>query len=256
MISNAKLKHFANFRLAKNCADENVFVVEGEKMAGEALRSNFRIKALCATYDWLDNNQDKVAERLSLCDIYEVSEMELKRISNMQTPNKVWILVQKPDESHLETVLSGLVLVLDRIQDPGNMGTILRIADWFGVRHVVCSRDTVNYLNPKVVQASMGSIFRIQVHYTDLESFLTMSHNKGITVYGAFLGGADIYNSPIKPNAVLVIGNESKGISKNLESCITHKISIPNFGGTCESLNASVATGIICAEFRRREKSQ
>ncbi|MBR5029341.1 MAG: RNA methyltransferase, partial [Bacteroidales bacterium] len=252
MISNAKLKQFASFRLAKNCAAENVFVVEGEKMAYEALLSGLRIRALCATDQWLADNSEKVAEQVSPYDIYEVSDAELERLSNMQTPNKVWLLVQTPEESPLETALGGLSLVLDRIQDPGNMGTILRIADWFGVRHVVCSHDTVNYLNPKVVQASMGSVFRTQVHYAELETFLTMSHNRGIAVYGALLDGVDIYHAETQSDAVLVIGNESKGISKELERLITHKISIPNYGGTCESLNASVAAGILCAEFRRR----
>lgn len=255
MISGAKIKQFAGFRQQKKCKDENVFVVEGDKIAREALLSDIEIKAVCATGSWIDANRSLLAQRLSQYDIYEVSEEELKRIGNLQTPNSVWLLAEQPKEQSIKMAFGGLTLVLDHIQDPGNMGTILRIADWFGIRHVVCSNETVNYLNPKAIQASMGSIFRTQVHYTDLNDFLRMCQDKGITVYGATLDGGDVYQTQLQRDAVLVIGNESRGIETELEGLITQKIAIPNFGGTCESLNASVATGILCSEFRRRDKS-
>ena len=144
---------------------------------------------------------------------------------------------------------NGFVLALDRIQDPGNMGTILRIADWCGIRHIVCTADTVDYLNPKVIQASMGSFLRVGVHYGDLEEYLAQSKTHGKTVYGAVLGGDNVFETPLNDNAVLVIGNESKGISSQLCELVDKKIAIPNWGGTCESLNASVACAILIAQL-------
>ena len=254
MISNAKLKYLASFKQAKNRAESNVFIVEGEKIVREALLSDIVVEAVCATADWLNANSQFWHGRVNPDNVYEVSDEELSRISLQKTPNKVWLLALQPQMPQLSTAFDGLVLALDRIQDPGNMGTILRIADWFGIRDVVCSPDTANHLNPKVVQSSMGSVFRIRVHYTDLEKFLGQCADKGKCVYGAMLDGEDVYHAELSANAVLVIGNESKGIGSEVAKHITKKIAIPNIGGTCESLNASVATGIFCSEFRRRKQ--
>lgn len=253
MISNAKLKYCASFKLSKNCAAEKVFVIEGEKIAREALAANIPLRMVCATADWLERNAQLISEKIADANIFEISEPELERISNLQTPNKVWLLAEQPQQPELQSDSKGLTLVLDHIQDPGNMGTIIRIADWFGIRRVVCSTNSANYLNSKVVQASMGSIFRTEIHYTDLPVFLEKCQGKDIPIYGALLDGDNIYEIPLETNALIVIGNESKGIGKETEKYITHKVSIPNFGGSCESLNASVATGIICSEFRRRQ---
>ena len=251
MISNAKLKFLAGFKQAKNRAESNVFVVEGDKIVREALLSDVVVEALCATAEWLDSNRHTVSQRVNPEVLYEVSDEELSRISMQKTPNKVWLLARQPQPTPADPAAEGLVLALDRIQDPGNMGTILRIADWCGVRHIVCTPDTVDYLNPKVVQASMGSVFRTQVHYADLEEFIVQCQKNGKATYGAVLGGKNVFETTLSDNAVLVIGNESKGISPELAGKL-EKLSIPNWGGTCESLNASVATGIFCAEFRRR----
>lgn len=254
MISNTKLKYLASFKQAKYRAESNVFVVEGEKIVRETLLSDLEVEALCATADWLGANSQLWHGRVNPDKVYEVSDEELSRISLQKAPNKVWLLAVQPRVLSADPATNGFVLALDHIQDPGNMGTILRIADWCGIRHIVCTADTVDYLNPKVIQASMGSFLRVGVHYGDLEQFLAQSKTHGKTVYGAVLGGDNVFETPLNDNAVLVIGNESKGISSQLCALVDKKIAIPNWGGTCESLNASVATGIFCAEFRRRKQ--
>ncbi|MBR1798752.1 MAG: RNA methyltransferase [Bacteroidales bacterium] len=233
-ISKAKLKELAAYKQAKHCDEDNLFVVEGEKMAAEALHSKVSILAICATSEWLDANT-----QLPHCNVFEVDKPQLERLSLMRTPNKVWMLIDRNLPPFHST--STLSLALDHIQDPGNMGTLLRTADWFGVRQVVCSADTVSVFNPKVVQASMGAIFRTKVEYTDLPQWLDSC---GKDIYGAVLNGQTECRCSTRPS-VLVIGNESRGISAEVLAKITHRITIPNIGGTAESLNAAVAAGIL-----------
>jgi TrmH family RNA methyltransferase len=239
MISKNRLKELAAYRMQKRCDEEGVFVVEGPKMAAEAMASSFTIRVVCATSEWkVQSGKWK--------EYYEVSEGELERLSNMKTPNQVWMLVERGDNSSLLTPNSSLILALDRIQDPGNMGTIMRTADWYGIRHIVCSKDTVSCYNPKVVQASMGAVFRTKVDYVDLPQWLAEC---SMPVYGASLQGKPIsdhltLNTKHSP-AVLLIGNESRGISPEAMAKVTHPVLIPNIGGTAESLNASVAAAIL-----------
>ena len=235
MISKNKLKELAAYRMQKRCDEEGVFVVEGPKMAAEAMASGFTVRVVCATNEW----------SAGCGEFYEVTQAELERLSNMKSPNQVWMLVERPVESGEPRVESGkLVLALDKIQDPGNMGTIMRTADWYGIRHIVCSKDTVSCYNPKVVQASMGAVFRTRVDYVDLPQWL-----KGCDrdVYGASLHGKDIstFNFQLSTPRVLLIGNESRGISPEAMAQVTHPVLIPNIGGTAESLNAAVAAGIL-----------
>ena len=237
MISKNKLKELAAYRQQKRCDEEAVFVVEGPKLAAEAMASGFAVKVLCATAEsgeW----------RVESGEFYEVSQAELERLSNMRTPNQVWMLVERPDNSSPITHHSSLVLALDRIQDPGNMGTIMRTADWYGIRHIVCSQDTVSCYNPKVVQASMGAIFRTRVDYVDLPQWLA---GCGMPVYGATLDGEPIteLSSRNTEPSVLLIGNEGRGISAEALAAVTRPVTIPNRGGTAESLNASVAAAIL-----------
>ena len=241
MISKNKLRDLTAYRLQKRCDEEAVFVVEGPKMAAEATASGFVVRVVCATGEWLSAHADSTVAG----DVYEVSNAELERLSNFKAPNQVWMLVEREVASGQRPMSSGqLVLALDCLQDPGNMGTIMRTADWFGVRHIVCSRDTVNCYNPKVVQATMGAIFRTQVDYVDLPQWLAAC---GMPVYGASLQGAPLstYNYQPSTPKVLLIGNESRGISPEAMAAVTHPILIPNIGGTAESLNASVAAGIL-----------
>lgn len=245
MISKNKLKELAAYRLQKRCDEEAVFVVEGPKLAGEALASGFGIRTVCATAEWREEN----GERSMACgEFYEVTEAELERLSNMKAPNQVWMLVERKGLDDFKDLgdSEGLVLALDRIQDPGNMGTMMRTADWYGIRHIVCSKDTVSCYNPKVVQASMGAVFRTRVDYVDLPQWLA---GCGMPVFGATLNG-----EPLTPGAelvsdshpaVLLIGNEGRGISEEALAAVTRPVTIGNIGGTAESLNASVAAAIL-----------
>lgn len=244
MISKAKLKELCSYRQQKRQDEEGVYIVEGTKMAAEALHWGAEVLCVCATAEWkAESGMWKEGS-----DYYEVSQAELERLSLMRTPNQVWMLVKRAEGGKCYAVASGnnstLILALDRLQDPGNMGTIMRTADWYGVRHIVCSRDTVSCYNPKVVQASMGAIFRTKVEYVDLPQWLAAS---GMPVFGASLQGKELstYQFPLTTPSVLLIGNESRGISQEAMEHVTHPVLIPNRGGTAESLNAAVAAAIL-----------
>jgi TrmH family RNA methyltransferase len=194
---------------------------------------------------------------------FEIKATELERISALSTANEVIAVCEIPgydlNALNADSLKGKLTLVLDDIKDPGNLGTIIRIADWFGIENIVCSNETVDSFNPKVVQATMGSVSRIKVYYADLEEFLKVQSSKlKVPVYGALLEGKNIYNEKLSSEGFIVIGNESRGISESIQALITDKISIPSFshyksnGGEAESLNAAIATSIICSEFRRR----
>lgn len=244
MISKAKLKDLASYRLQKRQDEEGVFVVEGPKLASEALACGAEVLCVCATSEWpmaSDQWPDGV--------FYEVNQAELERLSLMRAPNQVWMLVRRMENGLWPVGGDGspLILALDRLQDPGNMGTIMRTADWYGVRHIVCSRDTVSCYNPKVVQASMGAVFRTRVDYVDLPQWLS---GCGMPVYGATLDGERIERSgqwavDSGQKAVLLIGNEGRGISPEAMAAVTRPVTIPNLGGTAESLNAAVAAAIL-----------
>lgn len=266
MISKSKLRDIASYKLQKNCDAERVYVVEGPKMCGEAWREKKSIRTVVALPEWFEEVQNEwgfewgrlrgAANESGMVrwhgmDIYEAAAEELERISSMKTPNKVWMLVERESESQQPVLGEGPVLVLDRIQDPGNLGTILRTADWFGIRQVVCSRDSASCYNPKVVQASMGGVFRTHICYTDLVPLLKEAAERSLPVYGAMLNGESLFSTILERNGLLVIGNESRGISSEVASLVTKRVTIPNVGGTCESLNAAVATALFCAEWVR-----
>ena len=248
-LSKNQLKNLAAYRLQKRCDEEGVFVVEGVKMCSEALQSGFAIRTVCGTADFLAAYGNKMGQ---CSEVYEVNAEQLERLSNQRTPNKVWMVVErKIQNSKFKIQNSNLLLALDGLQDPGNMGTIMRTADWYGIRRIVCSRDTVNCYNPKVVQATMGAIFRTEVIYCDLAEWLGNAAKEGYTTYGALLDGVPYQTAALQRPAVLVIGNEGKGISGEVAASVQHRLTIPNIGGTCESLNAAVATAILCSEFYR-----
>jgi TrmH family RNA methyltransferase len=187
-----------------------------------------------------------------------VSEKTMQRISSLKTPQGILALVKIPkSEFFVEAHNTGLVLVLDTIKDPGNLGTIIRIADWFGITDIVCSESSVDCYNPKVVQASMGSVFRVNMHYLELGDMLFKAQQLKIPIYGSTLHGTNLYTEDLKPAGILVMGNESEGISAHLLKFIDHKITIPHGNlneSSTESLNVAVATGIICAEFFRTNR--
>ena len=247
MISKTKLKELTVYKQQKVCDEQSVFVVEGVKSCQEALAANWPLRIVCATNSWLSQHP-----ALPLgTEVFEADDAALQRLSSLRTPNEVWMLLQRPANQPPTT--AGLVLAVDHLQDPGNLGTIIRTADWFGVRHIVCSEGTVSCFNPKVVQATMGGIFRTNVAYTPLPEYL---QGCGRPVYGAMLHGNSIWDtdSPLRlppQGAVLVIGNESRGITPEVQRCLTASVTIPNPGGTAESLNASVACAILLAELLR-----
>jgi TrmH family RNA methyltransferase len=247
MLSKNTVKYINSLKTNKFRNKYNKFIAEGPKIVGELLRSQFDVESVYAVGQY-KSITDKT-------EITEISEQELKRISSLKTPNQVLAVVNIPDtKTDSDSLKNELVLVLDDINDPGNLGTIIRSADWFGVRHIVCSNNTVDVYNPKVVQATMGSFIRVKTIYTDLNKFFT---NLSFTppVFGALLKGKNIFKMKLPPEGFIIIGNESKGISGNLKQFITHPVMIPSFAQieSAESLNASVATSIILAEFRRQQ---
>jgi len=211
-----------------------VFIAEGVKIVSELTEGGFAIKKIYAIKDWIDQNTNVKNATL-------IQEEELKKISNFETPNKVLAIVHQKKKNDIPSLENKITLVLDGIQDPGNLGTIIRTADWFGVKNILASDDTADVYNSKVVQATMGSIARINIFYTDLKSVLS---TQNILVCGAVLNGEKISDTTSLKECLLIIGNESKGIRNEIQPYIQKRISIPGVGNT-ESLNAAVATGII-----------
>ena len=250
MISKAQIKRISSLRQAKFRDEEKVFVVEGVKIVQELLESQISIKTICATKDWIEENINK-ASKLSK-EIIEVSQEELKKISSLTTPNQVLAVLNQIEEKEIK-YKENYVLVLDEIKDPGNLGTIIRIADWFGIENIVCSEDTVDLYNPKTIQSTMGSFLRVNVSYKDIH--LMLSNLQDFPIYGTIVEkGMNIYETNLEREGIIIIGSESHGISPQIRPLITHPITIPSFskGQGPESLNASIATSIICSEFRRK----
>jgi TrmH family RNA methyltransferase len=256
MLSKNKIKFINTLKKKKTRNETALFLAEGEKIVKELLNSDMAIEMVCARAAFIKKIGE--VERNRINEIIEVTDHELKKISNLKTPNEVLALVSIPSyEININNIKNSLTLGLDQINDPGNLGTIIRIADWFGIKDIVCSLDTVDIYNPKAVQATMGSISRIRVHYTDLNIFineLINTHNH--KVYGCFLEGENIYKKTLDNKALVLMGSESHGISNELKNLILDKLYIPNFSPgnsfKSESLNVSIATGIVCSEFRRR----
>jgi len=257
VLSKNKTKLINSLKTKKYRDKHNLFLVEGEKLVGELLEWGQGIELLAATSQWLKKNT--VIASPGEMDIEEVTEEELKNISTLVTANKVLAIARKKDfEDTAFDFDSELTLYLEDIQDPGNFGTILRMADWFGIRTVFCTPDCVDQYNPKVVQSTMGAIFRVRVIYMERTEFFESINRSGATpyVYGTFLDGEDMYQVPLSKNGIIVIGNESRGISEEMTAFTNRRITIPPYSmsGSAgqESLNAAVAASIVLAEFRRR----
>jgi RNA methyltransferase, TrmH family len=237
-LSKAKQKWIRSLQLKKNRDQEMVFVVEGEKSVLEGLSSYAQHLELLVS---IDSFSSQIPSEF-LSKTFTVTTKDLEQISELKTPNKC-IAVFKRLNTSLQ--LNQLTIVLDGIQDPGNMGTILRLADWFGVKQLVCSKDTVDCYNSKVIQSSMGAIYRIPVHYMDLASYLTNTEQKK---YGAMLNGKNYKETDYPKDAILIMGNEGKGVRPEIEALIDFPITIPRFG-EAESLNVATATAILLAEI-------
>jgi TrmH family RNA methyltransferase len=256
MLSKNKIKLIKSLELKKYREKENLFVVEGDKLAKELfLSSKYNISSLFATQEWLKQNPN--FEKYFPRDTSIISKDDIKKISALTTPQDVICLAELHKTEQQEIKYNDqLVLVLDRIQDPGNMGTIIRVCDWFGIDNIICSPDSVDFYNQKVIQASMGAVFRVNVIYRELDPLFKSIQHLNIPIYGATLDGENLYNSKLTENGILIMGNESKGIDNCLIPYINKKVFIPFFpkdNKRSESLNVGVATAIICAEFRRRQ---
>ena len=250
MLSKNDIKNIKSLELKKFRDEKRLFVAEGHKLVGELL-GVFKCVLLVATQEWLGSHSRIPADRIEA-----VTPDELKRASLLRAPQDVLGVFCIPAYSQTmkEAASDNLVLALDDVQDPGNLGTIIRLADWFGIKDIFCSRGTADIYNPKAVQATMGAIARVRIHYTDLAKELTALPDS-VPVYGTFLEGDIIYDTTLSANGVIIMGNEGNGISKEVGKTVNRKLFIPAWpagAATSESLNVAIATAIVCSEFRRR----
>lgn len=254
MISKNKIKYIHSLEQKKTRRQEGVFVAEGFKVVGDMMAAGHKPQFIVATAEWLRNNPVE-------CETCEVTDEELRKTSLLQHPQQVLATFPLPSYSiSTEDIAKGnsLYLALDGVQDPGNLGTIIRIADWFGIDTILCSRDTVDAFSPKVVQATMGSIARVHIIYCDLAEYLT-SLPTGTPIYGTLLDGENIYDKSLSNRGIIVMGNEGNGISPAIRSLVNERLLIPSFPPdrpTAESLNVAIATAIVCAEFRRMKNKE
>lgn len=239
-ISKSQLKIITSLSQKKYRQKHQLFIAEGLKVVNELLNSSFKIDTLFATDDFQTD--------ISLDKIIRISDKDLQKISTLKSPNKVLGLFVIPDEKPLQK--NGLTIVLDTINDPGNLGTIIRLCDWFGVSQLLCSAETVDCYNQKVVQASMGSLTRISIKYIDIEVYLKETN---LPTFIADMDGENVYKSALPKEAILIMGNEANGVSDKIKTLIKNKISIPRFGENqeTESLNVATATAILLSEFKR-----
>ena len=240
MVSKNQIKLINSLQQKKYRIEHQLFIAEGVKVIQELLHSNIELEHLFATNESFSMFNVTVKT--------EVSIQDLKKISVLSTPNSCLALFKIPKQTTPEN--TGLIVALDDIRDPGNLGTIVRLCDWFGVTQIVCSNETVDLYNPKVVQATMGSIARVKVNYLDLNEFIS---NSNLLVFGTFMNGKNIYKESLTKDGIIVFGNEANGISLELEKNIKNRIAIPQFGEIqeTESLNVATATAIVLSEFRR-----
>lgn len=238
MVSKGQIKLISSLGQKKFRDKAGLFVAEGPKIISELQEAGLNLHALFSVIDSEDASEN----------VYSITETELQKISALKSPNTSLAIFEIPKPNKINS--EGLILVLDAIRDPGNLGTIIRLCDWFGVTQLLCSPDTTDCYNPKVIQATMGSIARVSVHYLNLSEYL---EKNTLPVYGAVLNGSNIYTSVMPKNAIVVMGNEANGISEAITARLDHKITIPQFGKTqkTESLNVATATAIVLSEFCR-----
>jgi TrmH family RNA methyltransferase len=240
MVSKNQIKRITGLLQKKNRKQEQLFFAEGIKVIEELIHSTFELEHIfCTSEMFSEISKDKKTI---------ISDSDLKKISALKTPNDCLALFKIPVETKTNT--SGLIIALDDIRDPGNLGTIIRLCDWFGIAQIVCSSECVDVYNPKVVQATMGSISRVNVSYLDLNEYLSKTN---LPIYGTFMEGENIYKTNLQQEGIIVLGNEANGISAAIEKYVTQKIAIPRFGNLqlTESLNVATATAIVLSEFKR-----
>ena len=251
MLSKGKLKYIHSLEMKKYRNELNAFVAEGNKLVADMLHA-FECELILAKPSWMATQGDIPTKEL-----LEADDEDIRKASFLKSPQDVLAVFKRPAWSLAEAdPASSLVLALDGIQDPGNLGTIIRRADWFGIEPIVCSLDTTDVFSPKTVQATMGALAHVKVHYTDLAVYLKAQAEKQIPLFGTFLDGENMYTKELSANGIIVMGNEGNGIRPEIEELIDQKLYIPSFPPereTSESLNVAIATAVICAEFRRRQ---
>ena len=245
MLSKSQISLLKSLQHKKDRTEHGLFLVEGYKSVIEFINSSYQVEAIYHTTSFAS----KMLNLSQKINLYNISVTEIEKISSLKTPQQVIALVKIPAWPALNNVKlkQKFSLVLDGIQDPGNMGTIIRTADWFGISNIICSEDTVDVYNPKVVQASMGSLSRINVHYTNLATVL---HQAGLPIFGAMLNGENIYNTNFGAEGLIVMGNEGNGLRPEIEKLINKAVTIPRTG-SAESLNVAIATALFCSEIKR-----
>ncbi len=248
LLSKNKIKYIRSLETKKARKEANAFLAEGTKLV-EDLIGHFDCEMIVATQRWIDNHKN-----IQTSELIAVDHELLAKASLLKTPQEVLAVFKQPVYAIDPSILKvKLCLALDNIQDPGNLGTIIRVADWFGIEDLFCSINTVDVFNPKVIQATMGAIARVKVHYTSLTELI--ERNVDISVFGTFLDGDNIYQETLPNNGLIVMGNEGNGIGEEMEGMINKRLYIPNYPmnrDTSESLNVAIATSIVCAEFRRQ----
>ncbi len=256
MISKNKIKFINSLKKKNHRLFHKEFVIEGEKIVSEIIKFySARINCLYTTGNWAKNNLTDIS--LKLPKVHIVSDSEIKKISSFKSSSEVLAVINIIEKDLcLDDINKDLSLVLDTIQDPGNLGNIIRIADWFGIKNIICSHNSVDCYNPKVLQSSMGSIMRTNVYYMNLiDLFEQIIDNPIFMRYGTFIDGIDIYSTKLTLPGIIILGNESKGIKKDYFPYINQRLKIPAYNkmnNTIDSLNVAAATAIICAEFRKR----
>lgn len=246
MLTKNIIKYIQSLKLKKNRDAHKTFIAEGNKLISDLL-GVMKCQYLIGTKEFINNLQNKDAEY-----VIEVSNEDIKKLSLQKNPQQSIAVFYQPIYGNISNLEDKLTIVLDEIQDPGNLGTIIRLADWYGIENIVCSPDSADVYNPKTVQATMGALARIKVHYTELIPFL--EEMKDIPIYGTFLDGENIYQKKLSENGIVIMGNEGNGISKEVANYVNERLLIPSYPPnkeTSESLNIAIATAIICSEFRR-----
>lgn len=252
MISKSQIKNITALAIKSRRDEQKLFVSQGTKCTLE-LAAGFDCKAVFATENWISQHGKKFPK----AEIFPATEKELERISALKTAPPVVAIFKKPDfKLDFEKLKNSLSIALCDVQDPGNLGTIIRLANWFGIRQIVCSPQCADCFSHKTVQATMGALARVEIHYTDLVEFFKNVKNFNLPIFGTFLEGENIFSAELSKNGIIVMGNEGSGISPEVAQFVTKKLLIPSYpenAQNVESLNVAIATGIVCAEFRRRK---
>ena len=249
MVSKNKIKYIISLQKKKYRQKYNKFVIEGHKTVFDIIDSNYIIDEIYTSN--AEKYKPQLAELSKI--VFETTDEYMKKISGLSNANDIIAIVSMPETPVYSRNTEGITLCLADIQDPGNLGTIIRTANWFGIKNIVCSNNTVDLFNPKTLQSTMGAFCNINVYYKDLEQFL--EQEKGTNIYGTFLEGENIYETELSSNCIIIMGNEGKGIPNDLNRFISYRITIPSFAGEnlkAESLNVSISTAVVLSEFARR----